>query len=120
MGVFEFPAFARGTKEAFDALTEATKKGTLSIIGGGDTAAAAEAMGFADKVFLFMSSPTLCAPSLVSITITYTTVLPRSSPTSPPVAVPPWSCSRAVFCPVLLPFLTERPSFKFLLCPSCG
>lgn len=37
-GVFEFPNFASGTKAAMDAVVAATKAGTVSIIGGGDTA----------------------------------------------------------------------------------
>jgi len=37
-GVFEFPNFAQGTKGVMDAVVHATKKGTTTIIGGGDTA----------------------------------------------------------------------------------
>ncbi|XP_035783112.1 phosphoglycerate kinase [Anopheles albimanus] len=37
-GVFEFPAFANGTKALMDGVVAATKAGTVSIIGGGDTA----------------------------------------------------------------------------------
>lgn len=47
MGVFEMPAFAVGTKEIARALAEC--KGT-TIIGGGDSAAAVEQLGFADKI----------------------------------------------------------------------
>lgn len=47
MGVFEFPAFAGGTKAIAQALAESD---AISIIGGGDSAAAIEQMGFADKV----------------------------------------------------------------------
>lgn len=47
MGVFEMPAFAVGTKEVARALSEV--KGT-TIIGGGDSAAAVEQLGFADKM----------------------------------------------------------------------
>ncbi|GAB6087452.1 phosphoglycerate kinase [Alkaliphilus crotonatoxidans] len=47
MGVFEMPAFAVGTKEIARALTES--KGT-TIIGGGDSAAAVEQLGFADQM----------------------------------------------------------------------
>ena len=38
MGVFEFDNFAHGTKSVMDAVVEATKNGTTTIIGGGDTA----------------------------------------------------------------------------------
>ncbi len=47
MGVFEFPAFAEGTKAMAKALAES---GAVTIIGGGDSAAAAEQLGFADKI----------------------------------------------------------------------
>ncbi|MBS7226920.1 MAG: phosphoglycerate kinase [Oscillospiraceae bacterium] len=47
MGVFEFPAFANGTKAMARALAES---GAVTIIGGGDSAAAAEQLGFADKI----------------------------------------------------------------------
>ena len=47
MGVFEFPAFAVGTKAMAQALAES---GAVTIIGGGDSAAAAEQLGFADRI----------------------------------------------------------------------
>ena len=47
MGVFEFPSFANGTKAMAKALAES---GAVTIIGGGDSAAAAEQLGFADKI----------------------------------------------------------------------
>jgi 3-phosphoglycerate kinase len=48
MGVFEFPRFAAGTKAVAKAL--AANKKAVTIIGGGDSAAAVEQLGFADKV----------------------------------------------------------------------
>jgi phosphoglycerate kinase len=50
MGVFELPPFAGGTLEVANALAEATGAGTLSVVGGGDSAAAAEAAGVADRM----------------------------------------------------------------------
>ena len=47
MGVFEFPEFAEGTRGLAKAIAES---GAISIIGGGDSAAAVEQLGFADKV----------------------------------------------------------------------
>jgi len=47
MGVFEFPAFAEGTRAMAKAVAES---GAISIIGGGDSAAAIEQLGFADKI----------------------------------------------------------------------
>ena len=47
MGVFEFEAFAEGTKAVARALAES---GAISIVGGGDSAAAVEQLGFADKM----------------------------------------------------------------------
>ena len=48
MGVFEFERFAVGTKAIAEAL--ARNKGAVTIIGGGDSAAAIEQLGYADKV----------------------------------------------------------------------
>ena len=47
MGVFEFPRFANGTKAMAKALAES---GAVTIIGGGDSAAAVEQLGFADRI----------------------------------------------------------------------
>ena len=47
MGVFEFENFAVGTKKIAQALAES---GATSIVGGGDSAAAVEQLGFADKI----------------------------------------------------------------------
>lgn len=47
MGVFEFPNFENGTKEVARAVASS---GSVSIIGGGDSAAAVEQLGFADKI----------------------------------------------------------------------
>ena len=47
MGVFEFPAFAAGTKAVAEALS---KTDAITIIGGGDSAAAVEQLGYADKM----------------------------------------------------------------------
>ncbi len=47
MGVFEMPAFAAGTKAVAQALSEAQG---ITIIGGGDSAAAVKKLGFADKM----------------------------------------------------------------------
>jgi 3-phosphoglycerate kinase len=50
MGVFEKKPFVNGTKVVAQALAEATSKGATTIIGGGDSAAAIEDFGLADKV----------------------------------------------------------------------
>merc|ERR1712151_704626 len=57
MGVFEFEAFAKGTFDIADTLADITGKGCITIIGGGDSVAAVEKAGLADK---------MCAPSLSS------------------------------------------------------
>lgn len=50
MGVFEMDNFAKGTDAIANALVEATGKGAITIIGGGDSAAAIAKAGLADKV----------------------------------------------------------------------
>ena len=50
MGVFEMPAFARGTFGMASILARETKKGAKTIIGGGDSAAAVEQAGLADQM----------------------------------------------------------------------
>lgn len=49
-GVFEFENFCKGTKTEMDAVVEATKKGAITIIGGGDTATCAAKWGTEDKL----------------------------------------------------------------------
>ena len=53
MGVFEFPAFAAGTKAVAQALTETDG---LSVVGGGDSAAAVRQLGFSDDQFGHIST----------------------------------------------------------------
>jgi phosphoglycerate kinase len=50
MGVFEMPAFAKGTLEVAKAVAAATDGGATSIIGGGDSVAAAHQSGVANKI----------------------------------------------------------------------
>lgn len=53
MGVFEFPAFAAGTRAVASALTEVNG---LAVVGGGDSAAAVRALGFRDDQFGHIST----------------------------------------------------------------
>ncbi|MEM9416450.1 MAG: phosphoglycerate kinase [Planctomycetota bacterium] len=50
MGVFEMPPFDAGTKAVAQAIADGSSGGATSIIGGGDSAAAIEQLGFADQV----------------------------------------------------------------------
>ncbi len=50
MGVFETPPFDAGTNVVAQAMAQATAKGCTTIVGGGDSAAAVEAAGLADKM----------------------------------------------------------------------
>jgi len=52
-GVFEFPAFAQGTRAVAQALTEVDG---LSVVGGGDSAAAVRVLGFSDEQFGHIST----------------------------------------------------------------
>ena len=53
MGVFEFPNFAHGTRVVAQALSEVSG---ISVVGGGDSAAAVRALGFADSDFGYIST----------------------------------------------------------------
>lgn len=50
MGVFEEDAFSMGTREIGQIVVKATERGALSVVGGGDTAAAVKKFGLTDKV----------------------------------------------------------------------
>jgi phosphoglycerate kinase len=50
MGVFETPPFDRGTRAIAEAMANATAKGTTTIVGGGDSAAAVAEAGLAEKM----------------------------------------------------------------------
>ncbi len=56
MGVFEFPAFAAGTKGVAEAIIAATAKGAFSVVGGGDSAAAVRQLGLAENGFSHIST----------------------------------------------------------------
>ena len=50
MGVFEIPAFARGTEEIAQHLAVITEKGAITVVGGGDSAAAVKKFGLTGKL----------------------------------------------------------------------
>lgn len=50
VGVFEMEKFAAGTKAVGEAIVEATKKGAFSLVGGGDSVAAANQLGIASGI----------------------------------------------------------------------
>ncbi|MEJ8803292.1 phosphoglycerate kinase [Pontibacter sp. H249] len=50
MGVFEMSNFSVGTEAVAEAVVEATRRGAYSLIGGGDSAAAVNQLGYADRV----------------------------------------------------------------------
>ena len=50
MGVFEMAAFESGTKSMMDTIVEVTKAGTITVIGGGDTATCCKKYDTEDKV----------------------------------------------------------------------
>ena len=56
MGVFEFPAFAAGTKGVAEVITRATAKGAFTVVGGGDSAAAVRTLGLPEDAFSHIST----------------------------------------------------------------
>ncbi|AXN44178.1 Phosphoglycerate kinase [Mycobacterium marinum] len=56
MGVFEFPAYATGTRGIAEAIVAATGKGAFSVVGGGDSAAAVRALGISEGSFSHIST----------------------------------------------------------------
>ncbi|OLT53563.1 phosphoglycerate kinase [Cellulosimicrobium sp. CUA-896] len=56
MGVFEFDAFAGGTRAVAQALVDATAAGAFTIVGGGDSAAAVRTLGFDEAGFSHIST----------------------------------------------------------------
>ncbi|MCU6481751.1 phosphoglycerate kinase [Arthrobacter sp. A2-55] len=56
MGVFEFPAFAEGTRAVAAALADSSARGGFTVVGGGDSAAAVRTLGFADDAFGHIST----------------------------------------------------------------
>src|SRR5699024_1644668 len=56
MGAFEMAPFAAGTEAVARALADVTKAGCLTVVGGGDSAAAVRQLGFADEEFSHIST----------------------------------------------------------------
>ena len=56
MGVFEFPAFAEGTRGVAEAIIAATSSGAFSVVGGGDSAAAVRTLGLDEEGFSHIST----------------------------------------------------------------
>jgi phosphoglycerate kinase len=56
MGAFEMEPYAAGTAAVAEALVELTEKGALTVVGGGDSAAAVRQLGFSDDQFGHIST----------------------------------------------------------------
>ncbi|MCX7836144.1 MAG: phosphoglycerate kinase [bacterium] len=48
MGIFEIPDFSNGTRKIAEAMVQATERGAITVVGGGDSAAAVEEMGLSE------------------------------------------------------------------------
>jgi phosphoglycerate kinase len=56
MGIFEVPAFAKGTLAVAQAVAAATRRGATTLVGGGDSVAAINRLGFEDHDFSHVST----------------------------------------------------------------
>ena len=56
MGAFEMAPFAEGTRALAQTLADVTRKGALTVVGGGDSAAAVRQLGFDDSQFGHIST----------------------------------------------------------------
>jgi len=56
VGAFELPPFASGTRAVAESVAEVTRTGALTVIGGGDSAAAVRQFGFEDSQFGHIST----------------------------------------------------------------
>ncbi|HYQ32138.1 MAG TPA: phosphoglycerate kinase, partial [Lapillicoccus sp.] len=56
MGAFEMAPYAAGTKALAEALVQVTANGALTVVGGGDSAAAVRQLGFSDDQFGHIST----------------------------------------------------------------
>jgi phosphoglycerate kinase len=56
MGVFEMAPYAEGTRAVAQVLTEVQAQGGLTVVGGGDSAAAVRKLGFDEKAFGHIST----------------------------------------------------------------
>ena len=54
--IFEFANFANGTKVVAESLIKVCQNGGISVVGGGDSAAAVRKLGFADDQFGYIST----------------------------------------------------------------
>ena len=56
MGAFEMAPYAEGTRAVAQALVDVTAQGALTVVGGGDSAAAVRQLGFSDDQFGHIST----------------------------------------------------------------
>jgi 3-phosphoglycerate kinase len=91
-GVFEFPAFANGSKALLDANIEAAQNGATVIVGGGDTATVVANYGVEDKLSHVSTGGGASLELLegkASLTIR---LFMRRLETNFTIAGPPWCC----------------------------
>ena len=114
MGVFEMEKFAAGTFDVAKALADCTSKGAITIIGGGDSVAAVEKAGLADKMSHISTGGGASLELLEGLVLPGVAALDAKD--SAVAAPAPKAAPKAVCCPLLAPSHTLCSRQQWCLC----